>query len=55
MTFEGMYFLFPGFQPLSMRSIKGLLSQAGHPWIAACVPGSLNLPKWLFSLGGNKF
>ena len=44
-----------GHIPMDICSIKGSLKQTGHTWLAAVTPSFLRIPKWLLSLGGNKF
>ena len=44
-----------GFGPSDIRSVKHLLYWAGYTRSAGMVPTFLRIPKWLFSLAGNKF
>ena len=44
-----------GHLPTDLCSVKSLLSQTGHTWMAGLTPSFVRIPKWLLSLGGNKF
>lgn len=44
-----------GHEPIDIRQLNFLLTIAGYPRIAWCVPNFVRIPKWLVHLGGNKF
>ena len=44
-----------GHTPMDMCSVKNAVLQTGHTWLAAITPSFVRIPKWLLSLGGNKF
>ena len=44
-----------GHLPTDMCSVQSLLRKSGHTWMAGLTPSFVRIPKWLLSLGGNKF
>ena len=44
-----------GHSPMDMCSVKTALLQTKYSWMAAMTPSFVRIPKWLLSLGGNKF
>ena len=41
--------------PIDICSVKGALQLTGHAWMAGLTPSFIRIPKWVLSLGGNKF